>query len=90
MHFQSKPKVWTLLVLSMSKIKRNGITVMLEYNKNIRSNSDMATKRDRKILLGKRTDSKSRRDFLNLIPSVKEQNGNTKKKKRNFIKQEKI
>lgn len=90
MHFQSKPKVWALLVLSMSKIKRNGITVMLEYNKNIRRNSDMATKRDRKILLGKRTDSKSRRDFLNLIPSVKEQNGNTKKKKRNFIKQEKI
>lgn len=36
--------------------------------------------RDRKILPGKKAYSKSRRDFLNLIPSVKELNGNTKKK----------
>lgn len=64
---------------SISEIKRNGIAVMHEYSKNIGKKSDMADKRDRKIISGKKTYSKSRRNFLNLTHSMKELNENTKK-----------
>lgn len=64
---------------SMSKIKRNGIAVMCEYSKNIGEKSDMADKRDRKIVSGKKTYSKSRKNFLNLTHSVQELNENMKK-----------
>lgn len=63
----------------MSKIKRNGIAVMCEYSKNIGEKSDMADKRDRKIVSGKKTYSKSRKNFLNLTHSVQELNENMKK-----------
>lgn len=63
----------------MSKIKRNGIAVMHEYSKNIVEKSDMTDKRDRKIISGKKTYSKNRRNFLNLTHSVKELNENMKK-----------
>ena len=51
-------KVWTLPELSSSEIKRNGIAVICKYDKNAGKKSDMVYKRDRKILVGKKTYSK--------------------------------
>lgn len=44
-----------LSTVGTSEMKRNSIALIHKYNKNTRKKSDTAYKRDRKIVLGKKT-----------------------------------